>query len=344
MGTSYETVVVAASIGSARASVEADQVEALLVPVGPDRTAVLPREDDHSSADSDGVAKALSADLKVDALSQVVFDSDIVILGLYRGGERVFRYVSDPAMLASLDDKPVPPPSADPAGDAATAAAALAPLGVGPVDLARLAATLRTDRDGFVMAEAWHEEILTALNLDPTGATMAFRWAISADLPGAVRTVAASDSDAVEESEWWPLQLIIHTALPLDVDPADAAQVLADAVAGQTVTMRANVGYAPVVPGAAIGPAGPIFDMPFREGQKPATYFAQIMILSPGRQPDYRELMTGVIDHVWVTAWRDRYGIDAEQEPAFAPTGYDRFRIGFSHTRERRTTRGEPTR
>ncbi|GAA0954567.1 hypothetical protein [Virgisporangium aurantiacum] len=341
MGTSYQTVVVAASIESVRCALEADQVEALLVPAGPDRTAVLPSEGDHDFVDPGSVAEALSADLKVDALAQVVFDSDLIFLDLYRGGERIFEYVSDPAMRASLDGEPAPPPSADPAGDAAFAAAALAPLGVGQVDLAMLAATLRTDQDGWVFAEAWHAEILTVLNLDPTAATMAFRWAVSEDLPGAVRTVAMSDADAIEQSEWWPFPVIIYTAIPLDVDPADAAQVLADAIADQTIAMRTHVGYAPVVPGAAVNPASRFPGVPIRTGQQSATYFAQILIRSPGRQPNYEQVITA-IDNAWVTAWRDRYGITAEQEPAFAPTTYDRFRIGFGHTHERRTTTDHP--
>jgi hypothetical protein len=340
LGTSYETVVVAASIEAARCSLEADQVEALLVPAGPDRTAVVPSRGDRAFVDPDRIAKDLSADLEVDALSQVVFDSDLIILDLYRGGERVFEFVSNPAMRASLDDEPPPPPSTDPAGDAATAAAALAPLGVGPVDLATLTATLRTDQDGWVFAEVWHAEILTALNLDPIGATKAFHWAVAADLPGAVRTMAASDPDAVEQAEWWPFPAIIYTALPADVDPADAAQVIADAVAGQTLAMRALVGHAPVIPGAALDPNSRHPEMPIRTGQQSASYFAQVWIRSPGRLPDTRQVITAV-DTAWVTAWRDRYGISAEQEPAFAPISYDRFRIGFGHTHQRRTSRDQ---
>jgi hypothetical protein len=79
MGTSYQTVLVAASIARLRSALEVDGVEALLVPAGPDRTAVLPREGDYDIADSNGVAASLSADLKVDALSQQVVDSDLVV-------------------------------------------------------------------------------------------------------------------------------------------------------------------------------------------------------------------------------------------------------------------------
>lgn len=342
MGTSYQTVLVGAPIAQVRSALEVDGVEALLVPAGPDRTAVLPREGDYDTADSHGVAASLSADLKVDALSQQVVDSDLVVLDLYRHGEHVFRYVSDPVVHAEYSDQPVPPP-ADPAAEAAAAAAALAPIGSGHVDLATLAATLRTDRTGRLFAEAVHEEILTALNLDPTAATLAFRWAVSEDLAGAVRTSAPPTPDAIEQTQWWPLPVIVHTALPLEVDPADAAQVLADTVADQPVPMRAHVGYAPVIPGAALDPNSRFDGVPVRDGQQSATYFAQIQIHSPGRPPNLGQV-TAAIDTAWSTAWRDRYDITANQKPTFAPTTYDRFRIGYDHTHQRRTTREHPAR
>jgi hypothetical protein len=192
------------------------------------------------------------------------------------------------------------------------------------------------------LAEAVHHEILTALNLDPLGPTTAFRWAVSADLPGAIRPAARPAPNAIDTTQWWPLPLVINTALPSDTDPADAAQVLADAVAGLPQPMRAHVGYAPVIPGAAIDPSHESLNISVRHGQQTATYFAQIQIHSPGRPPNVRDVIAA-LDTAWVTAWRDRYAITGDQEPALAPTTYDRFRIGYRHTRERRTTRNNPT-
>lgn len=338
MGTSYQTVLVMASVDQVRSALEVDGVEAVLVPVGAERTAVLPREGDYDVADSAGVAATLSADLEVDALNQVLVDSDVLILQIYRDGEPGFRYLSDPAIFAEYADEPAPPEPADPAAEAVGAAEILAPFGAGHVNLAALAAALGTKRVGRVFAEVVHHEILTALNLDPVGPATAFRWALSADLPGAIRTAARPSPELIEETQWWPLPLAINTVLPSDTDPADAAQVLADAVAGLPQPMRAHVGYAPVIPGSAVDPSLESLNISVGHGQQIATYFAQIQIHSPGCPPNARNVIA-TLGNAWVTAWRDWYAITGDQEPAFAPMTYDQFRIGYRHTRERRTTR-----
>jgi hypothetical protein len=76
--------------------------------------------------------------------------------------------------------------------------AILAPFGVGRVDMRRLGEALRGDGpEGALPAERRHRVILEALNLDPRGLTMAFRWAVSAGLPGAIRVRAALEDRPV---------------------------------------------------------------------------------------------------------------------------------------------------
>jgi hypothetical protein len=107
-----------------------------------------------------------------------------------------------------------------------------APFGVGQVDLDRLAAALWGEFDGGapLYAEFQHRLILKAMNLDPRGLTTALRWARLEDLPGSVRVREVRQRP--DESHGQTITVVIETGLPLDADPLEAAQVIADAVVG----------------------------------------------------------------------------------------------------------------
>lgn len=361
VGTSYQTLLVTAPIDQVATAVVALGFEALLLPAGPDRTAVIPREGDGDYADAYGLAQQIAAGHGFAALSQSLVDSDVLIMHAHRGGEPVHRYVSRPAMLAQAfeepdgtfsfhldgvtyaDGQPIPndPIGADPT--------VLAPFGTGQVDLDRLGAALRghharpdtnhddnRDETGSPMfAEDQHEEILAALNLDPRGLTVAFRWAVSDDLPGAVRV--GTDQHQHVDPDWWSLPVQVEVALPLGADPADAAQILADAVTGRQVPMRADVGYTPVVPGAATAPR--MMDSPLQLGhdQQVATYFIDVQVHST--TPPSRRHVIAEIDAAWANAWREHYGLTGHQEPVFAPTTTDRFQIGYAAAHTYRSSR-----
>ena len=153
----YETVLL---IGELEVLARRLTVDGWLVPVGPGRTALLPRQ-----SDVDGLAR----DAGVPALTNEVFDSDLILMRIYREGRRRHEYVSDR------------PGWTDPA--------AFGPFGVGPVNMSRLGAALRGEFFGAGprLAEFQHRLILKAMNVQPRPLTTAFRWARVEDLPGAVR-------------------------------------------------------------------------------------------------------------------------------------------------------------
>jgi hypothetical protein len=159
-GTGYETVLL---IGELPVLAGRLTVDGWLVPVGPGRTAVLPRE-----PDVDEIAR----DAGVPALTNEVFDSGLILMRVYRDGRRRHEYVSDRA--------------------AWTDPAMFGPFAVGPVNMSRLGAALRGEffGRGPRFAEFQHRLILKALNLEPRPLTTAFRWARAEDLPGAVRIPA----------------------------------------------------------------------------------------------------------------------------------------------------------
>lgn len=204
MGTSYQTLLVAADLARTRSVLAAAGAEAWLVPAGPDRMAVLPREGDHDYVNTPELAKTVSS-AGCPAVSNEVHDSDVVTMQAFRDGQSVHRYVSDQSMLVDwfidddgstrfrIDDVEYPADAPDPQGPLGADPLALAPFGVDPVDLERLGAALRGEFEGRgpVFAEFQHRLILAAMNLDPRGLTTAYRWARAGDLPGAVHLTPA---------------------------------------------------------------------------------------------------------------------------------------------------------
>lgn len=207
MGTSYQTLLVIDEPTRICAALAGIGVDAWVLPAAPGRVAVLPREDEYGYAHVDQLAASLTAPTGGEALTNVVFDSDVVLMNVYRAGRRVHEYVSDQAMLVDwfIDDDgesrfrmggvEYPASAPTPSGPSGADPDALAPFGVDPIDLARLGAVLRgelSNEDERLFAEQHHRSILLALNLDPSGLTTAFRWTGPGDLPGAVRVHLAA--------------------------------------------------------------------------------------------------------------------------------------------------------
>lgn len=202
MGSSYQGALVVAEVEQVRMALMRAEVTAIVAPVGAERTAVLPREGAYNMADVDGLGRYLSGTCGFSVLVHTLFDSDLLSLYVYRGGESVHEYQSDVAYLGQpfedadgemkvkfggvlydSDDESLPsgPCGADPE--------VFAPFGAGDVDLDRFGALLRgdgLDEDQQVFAESRHWAVAEALNLQPTALTTAYRHAMVSDYPGAV--------------------------------------------------------------------------------------------------------------------------------------------------------------
>jgi hypothetical protein len=201
VGTSYQTLLVVAEKAEACSALAELGVEAWVVPAGAGRIAVVPREGAHSYADVDQLAYSLTARTRGEALTNVVFDSDVVMMNVYRNGSCVHEYVSRQEILVDwfIDEDGTskfriggveyPASAPTPSGPSGADPDVLAAFGVEPIDRVRFGAVLRgelSDRHEQLFAERHHRSILEAMNLDPTGLTTAFRWTEPEDLPGAV--------------------------------------------------------------------------------------------------------------------------------------------------------------
>ena len=173
--------------------------------------------------------------------------------------------------------------------------------------------------------------------------TTPFWWTVTVEHPdpAPVDTAPAGPEEIagtvlVPGAAWWTMPLLVQAALPVDADPADAAQVLADAV-GRWTLMAADVGYTPVVPSAAADPR--IVDSPLQPSrdQQLATYFVRLAAPSTG-QPDPATIFSHV-DLVWATAWKHHYGLSGPQKPVFIPIAADQFAIGYTAAQTCRTSR-----
>ncbi|WP_238016928.1 hypothetical protein KZZ52_45545 [Dactylosporangium sp. AC04546] len=211
MGSSYQTVLVVADAADIlRAGLVLD---AYVVPVGPGRTVVIPKEGAADYADADAVAAWISGHLGYDTLANDAFDSDVVVLTAFRRGRMVHRYTSHEQT------------GADPA--------VLAPFGVGPVDRAELGAVLRgeSDQTSGGLAEAWHWSILAALNLEPAALATAFRWVDPEQLPGAVRISVTGRPPVWRRPGRRTVFLAVAASLPVRADKVEVGRALAAAVA-----------------------------------------------------------------------------------------------------------------
>ncbi|BCJ55031.1 hypothetical protein Asp14428_65060 [Actinoplanes sp. NBRC 14428] len=185
MGSSYQTILATGELSAVRAAVAASGQQAMVIPVGDRRWAVVPIQVDGYAATED-LARALSRPEGSIAATFDVFDSDVIVAGVFRGGRSVHDYLSDQSYLAEAWDdddneilvdllgRPYPPGTAPPDGPYGADAAAFAPLGVAPVDETALAAALRGPE---TMAERQHHAILHALNVTPRPLQMTYEEA-----------------------------------------------------------------------------------------------------------------------------------------------------------------------
>ncbi|CAG6396911.1 hypothetical protein NMG29_38440 [Streptomyces cocklensis] len=202
MGSSYEGVLVAAGVDQVRAALIRAEVTAIVAPVGLERTALLPREGAYNVADVDDLGCYLSGTCGFSVLAHSLYDSDLLSLYVYRGGECVHEYQSEMAYLGTPfedDDGEMkvelggvlydPDDESLPSGPCGADPEAFASFGTGDVDLDRLGALLRgegLDKDEQMFAESRHWAVAQALNLQPAPLTEAYRHAKVSDYPGAV--------------------------------------------------------------------------------------------------------------------------------------------------------------
>jgi hypothetical protein len=202
MGTSYQTLLVVADLADVHAALVGPGADGLVMPAGPGRTAVMPREGAWDVADVAKLAAQLGSAHGWPIMTNMLHDSDVVLLGVYHQGRLVHDYISDQTMLVDwfIDDDDVtkfrigdveyPAGAPVPTGPAGADPVIFAPFGVGDVDADQLGRYLRGETgEPKLFAERQHELILEALHLDPRGLTIGFRHtgATGLVLPGAVR-------------------------------------------------------------------------------------------------------------------------------------------------------------
>ena len=99
MGSTYETLLVAANLDATVDALRDCEVTAVVVPLAPERVAVLPEESDWDTAPVRSIGEDVSVRLGRPALAMYVFDSDLVRCYVIRDGEIVHTYISDAEAL-----------------------------------------------------------------------------------------------------------------------------------------------------------------------------------------------------------------------------------------------------
>jgi hypothetical protein len=199
MGSTYQTLLVAADFDATVDALCDAGVVGIVVPLAEKRVAVLPEESERDVAPVCSIGTELSVSLGCPTLAMAVFDSDLLRCYVIRDGEIVHQYVNDLEMVVeSFEDEDgnfhpmidgvVHPVDFEvlkgPVGDDP---AAFAPFAVGPPDLDAIAAALRADgTSAYVMAEVQHQELIAALGLPAGALTTAYRHCNPADFPDAV--------------------------------------------------------------------------------------------------------------------------------------------------------------
>ena len=191
MGSSCQTILATGTLAYVRAAVAVSQQEVVIIPVAEGRWAVVPQQEDGIYAETEDLGELLSLARGSLAASFDVFDSDILVVKLFRDGHSYHGYVSDQAYLVETWDdddnevlldllgRPYPPGVRPPSGAYGAHPAVFAALGVAPVDEAELGSAL--NRSG-VRGDEQHHAILHALNLDCGPLTMSFEQAAASGL------------------------------------------------------------------------------------------------------------------------------------------------------------------
>ncbi|MEU4620571.1 hypothetical protein AB0G04_11415 [Actinoplanes sp. NPDC023801] len=202
MGSTYETLLVAAALDATVNALRDAGVTAVVVPLAAERVAVIPDEGDRDSAPVQSIGEDLSLRLGRPALAMYVFDSHLIHCYVIHDGETVHTYVSDVEMLVEtfedddgqfrqrIGDVVYPVGFEFPTGPIGDDPAVFAPFAAGPLDLGAVGAALRgEDDEGNDLrwrAEQQHWAIIDALGLAPQALTTAYRHCDPAVFPAAV--------------------------------------------------------------------------------------------------------------------------------------------------------------
>ena len=202
MGSTYETLLVAADIDATVEALRNAGVTAVVVPLAGERVAVLPDEGNRDSAPVRSIGADLSVRLGRPTLATYVFDSVLVRCYVLRDGETVHTYISDTEMLVEMfegddgqfhpmiDNVVYPVDFEIPKGPIGDDPAAFASFASGSPDLNAIGAALRAEVDGraapHLTGEDQHWAIIEALGLPPRALTTAYRHCDPADFPAAV--------------------------------------------------------------------------------------------------------------------------------------------------------------
>ncbi|MEU8661134.1 hypothetical protein [Actinoplanes philippinensis] len=196
MGSTYETLLVAAEFQATVDALRDAGVTAVVVPLAGERVAVVPAEGDGDSAPVRSIGKDLTVRLGRPALAMYVIDSDLIRCYVIRDGEIVHTYLSDAEMTVEMfeDDEGRFHPMIDnvvypvdfevPEGPIGDDPEAFAPFAAGPLDVDAVGAALRDSPS--VMAEIQHWAIIEALGLPPQALTTAYRHCDPSAFPAAV--------------------------------------------------------------------------------------------------------------------------------------------------------------
>ncbi|TDB73230.1 hypothetical protein [Micromonospora sp. KC723] len=191
MGSSYQTILTTGNLVDVCAGVSVSEQVTVIIPVAECRWAVVPAREDGIYAETENLAELLSLAQGAVAATFDVFDSDVMVIKLFRDGRSYHEYLSDQAYLIEIWDdddneilvdllgRPYPPGVSPPSGAYGADPAVFAALSVAPIDDAELGAALR--RSGL-RAEEHHHAILHALNVDCGPLAMSYEEAAASGL------------------------------------------------------------------------------------------------------------------------------------------------------------------
>ena len=211
------------------------------------------------------------------------------------------------------------------------------PLRVVPKDASRY----RTSRSSDSAAR--DEDHAAAVSGDPTTPLW---WTATVEHPDpAPVDIAPAEPDEIAQAvrvpgaAWWTVSLLVQAALPMDADPADAAQVLADA-AGQWTRMPADVGHAPGRTDRHSRPT--VGRLTVTAEPQPSS---RHLLRPAGRRVHCTTNPATIFAHVdlaWAAAWKHHYGLSGRQKPVFIPIAADQFAIGYAAAQTYRTSHPSP--
>jgi hypothetical protein len=190
VGSSYQTVLATGELTDVRAAVAASGQQAVVIPAGPARWAVVPFQQD-GYAETGELARLLSRPPGALAASFNVFDSDVMAIGLYRDGRNYHDYLSDQEYVTEAWDddeneiqvdflgREYPEDATLPAGPYGADPAAFTPLAVGEVDERALTTVLTGE---YLFTEEQHAEMLQLLGIDARPLQFTYAEAVASGL------------------------------------------------------------------------------------------------------------------------------------------------------------------